>query len=84
MEKAATEGAERVRSRCAGNGGRAEDARKMLFRGNEAKDLLKTRKLTFSGAQDELLFECKNAVSSEKYGRKSTSCGAFETGITLI
>jgi hypothetical protein len=50
MEKAATERGERVRSRSAGNGEWAENAKKMLFRGNEARDLLKTKELAFSGA----------------------------------
>jgi hypothetical protein len=50
MEKAATERGERVRSRSAGNGEWAEIAKKMLFRGNEAKNLLKTKDLALLGA----------------------------------
>jgi hypothetical protein len=50
MEKAAAERVERIRSRSTGHGKWAENAEKMLFRGNEPKDLLKTKGLASSGA----------------------------------
>jgi len=84
MEKAATERADGVRSRSADGGKWAENAKKMLFRGNEAKNLLKKRSWLFQGLKTNCFLSAKNPVPSEKYGRESTPCGAFEAGITLI
>ena len=42
--------------------------KKMLFRGNEPKNTLKTQHLTFSGTQNELLFEFRNPRSNPKIG----------------
>jgi hypothetical protein len=57
MEKADTERVHEVRRWSAGNAEWAENGKKMLFRGNELKDLLETKELAFLGAQNELVFE---------------------------
>ena len=41
----------------------AEKAEKILNSGNEPKDLLKRKELSFSGAQNELVFECQKCPS---------------------
>jgi hypothetical protein len=47
-----------------GTGGKwGENTKKILNRGNEAKDLLKRQDLAFSGAQNELFLECKKPRS---------------------
>jgi hypothetical protein len=74
MEKAATERADGVRRWSAADGKWAENGKKMLFRGNEPKDLLKTKDLAFFGAQNELVFGAKRTVLSKKYGRECTRC----------
>jgi hypothetical protein len=51
-------------------GKRAENTKKMLFGGNEPKNTLKTQHLTFSGTQNELLFEFRNPRSNPKIGLK--------------
>jgi hypothetical protein len=51
-------------------GKQAENAKKMLFGGNEANNTLKTQHLTFSGTQNELLFELRNLRSNPKIGLK--------------
>jgi hypothetical protein len=51
-------------------GKRAENAKKMLFGGNKAKNTLKTQHLAFSGTQNELLFEFRNPRSNPKIGLK--------------
>ncbi len=48
----------------------AEKAEKILNRGNEPKDLLKRKELSFSGAKNELVFECKKRQSKLRNGRK--------------
>jgi len=45
---------------------RSGDAKKILNRGNEAKNLLNKKDLAFSGAQNELFLECKKTDQSEK------------------
>jgi hypothetical protein len=50
MEKAGTGRAKGVQNAPGGDGRWAENAKKMLFRGNEAEYLLKTQRLAFSGA----------------------------------
>jgi hypothetical protein len=70
MKKVATERAKGVRNRSAGRGKRAGNAKKMLFGGNEAENTLKTHHLTFSGTQNELLFEFRNPRSNPKIGLK--------------
>jgi hypothetical protein len=52
-------------------GKRAENAKKMLFGGNEPKNTLKTQHLSFSGTQNELLFEFRNPRSNPKIGLKT-------------
>jgi hypothetical protein len=44
------------------------ESQKMLFRGNELSYLLQTNDLTFFGAKNELVFECKKGqTNSKKY-----------------
>jgi hypothetical protein len=45
-------------------------AEKILNRGNEPKNLLKRKWLSFSGAKNELVFECKKRQSKLRNGRK--------------
>ena len=66
MKKVAIEGAKGVRNRSADSGKSAENAKKMLFRANEAKNTLKTNHLAFSWAQNELFFEPRNPRSNPK------------------
>ena len=47
-----------------------ENAEKILNRGNEPKDLLKRKELSFSGAQNELVFEGQKCQSKLRNGRK--------------
>ena len=48
-------------SKAARRGGKlARNAKKILNRGNEPKDVLQTQDLAFFGAQNEPNFECKN------------------------
>jgi hypothetical protein len=51
-------------------GKQAENAKKMLFGGNEAKNTLKTRHLAFSGTQNELVLELRNPRINPKIGPK--------------
>jgi hypothetical protein len=48
----------------------AEKAEKILNRRNEPKDLLKRKGLSFSGAQNELVFDCQKRQSKLRNGRK--------------
>ena len=48
----------------------AEKAEKILNRRNESKDLLKRKELQFSGAKNELVFECKKRQSKLRNSRK--------------
>jgi hypothetical protein len=43
-----------------------KNAKKILNRGNEAKDLLKTKELAFSGAKNELFPECNKRQSKRR------------------
>jgi hypothetical protein len=70
MKKVATDRGKGARNRSVDNEKSAENAKKMLFRGNEAKNTLKTQHLTFSGTQNELLFEFRNPRSNPKTGLK--------------
>jgi hypothetical protein len=74
MEHGATARGQGVPNQPAGGGRWAEIAKKMLFRGNEPKTLLKIKNLAFSGPQNELLFECKKNQSKQRIWQKST-CG---------
>jgi hypothetical protein len=75
MKKVAKEGAKGVRNRSADSGKSAENAKKMLFRGNEPKNTLKTKHLTFPGTQNELLFESTNPRSNPKNRAKDRVSG---------
>jgi hypothetical protein len=66
MENAGTERAKGTRNRLGGGSKQPENAKKILNRGNEPKDLLKSKDLAFSGAQNELFLECKKTDQSEK------------------
>jgi hypothetical protein len=66
MEQGATARAQGVPNRHGGGGRWAENAKKMLFRGNEPKTLVKIKNLAFSGPQNELLFECKKTQSKQR------------------
>ena len=52
--------AQEIRERHAGGGKWPGNATKILNRGNELKDILKTQDLEFFGAKNELNFERKN------------------------
>ena len=53
MKSAGRERGKEIRKRPAEAGKRQENAKKMLNRGNEPKDLLKTQHLTVFGAKNE-------------------------------
>jgi hypothetical protein len=59
MKNAATSPAKAVRNRPWGGGETGGKGKKMLFRRNEPKIILKIKELAFYGAQNELPFECK-------------------------
>jgi hypothetical protein len=63
---------EGVLNRPGGGAKRCGNAKKILNRGNEPKDLLKRQDLSFSGAQNELFLECKKTRSKPK----NDGCGA--------
>jgi hypothetical protein len=66
VEHGATARPQGVPNRPAGGGRWAEIGKKMLFRGNELKILLKIKNLAFSGPQNELLFECRKPQSKQR------------------
>jgi hypothetical protein len=66
MECGATGRGQGVPNRPAGGGTWAEIAKKMLFRGNELKILLKAKNLAFSRPQNELPFERKKPQSKQR------------------
>jgi hypothetical protein len=70
MRRLASERGKRVRNRPGGGGKCVENRKKILNRGNEPKNMLKAKELTFSGAQNELVFERKKAQSKRKMGAK--------------
>jgi hypothetical protein len=74
MQSAGRERGKEVRKRPAGDGKRHENAKKILNRGNEPKDLLKTQHLAFFGAKNEPktnpTLSAKEADQSEKTGCK--------------
>ncbi len=71
MEHSATARAQGVPNRPAGGGKRGENAKKMLFRGNEPKTLLKIKNLAFSRPQNELYFVCKKPQSKQRIWPKT-------------
>ena len=58
------------------------NAKKMLFRRNEPKVILKPKELAFSGAKNELLFECRKPQSKPRNGHKSTLSKRHTPGAT--
>jgi hypothetical protein len=70
MRNAATERARELRNQPAGTGKRAQKARKIPVRRNEAKELLKTKELAFSGARTGLPFQGKKPPSKPLTWRK--------------
>jgi hypothetical protein len=72
MEQGATARGQGVPNQPAGGGRWTEIAKKMLFRGNEPKTLLKIKSLAFSGPQNELLFEGKKPQSKQRIWQKPT------------
>jgi hypothetical protein len=68
MRKLASMPGKEVRIRPGGVGKWGENAKKILNRGNEPKDLLKTKELAFSGAKNELFFECHKGQPKPRIG----------------
>jgi hypothetical protein len=68
MESAGRERGKEIRKWPAEGGKWQENARKILNRGNEPKDLLKTQHLAFLGAENEPNFECRRSRSKRKSG----------------
>ncbi len=66
MENAGTEGAKGIQNQHAGGAKRFRNAKKILNRGNEPKDLLKKQDLAFSAPQNKLFFECKKPRSKRR------------------
>jgi hypothetical protein len=84
MKKVAIGRAKGARNRSADSGKSAENARKMLFRGNEAKNTVKTHHLAFSGTQNELLFEFRNPRSSPTTGHINARGAGKEKNMQVI
>jgi hypothetical protein len=79
MESVGREPGKEIPKQPAGGGKRHENAKKILNRGNEPKDLLKTQHLAFFGAKNEPktnpTLRGKEADQSEKTGfRWQVSC----------
>jgi hypothetical protein len=55
-----------VADRRGGRGKWVEKGKKILNSGNEPKNVLRTKDLAFSEAQNELVFECKKGQSNPK------------------
>ena len=68
MGKLASMPGKEVRNRPGGGRESAKNAKKILNRGNELKDLLKAKELAFSGAKNELFFECYKGQSKPRIG----------------
>jgi hypothetical protein len=66
MENARTERAKGIRNRPGAGAKGSGNAKKILNRGNEAKDLLNTQDVAFLGPQNELFFSAENPDRSEK------------------
>jgi hypothetical protein len=66
MRKLGNKRGKQVANRRGGGGKCLENRKKILNRGNELKNLLKSKELTFSGAQNELVFERNKAQSKRK------------------
>jgi hypothetical protein len=70
MRNAAPERVRELQNRPGGSGKWAPSAKKILFRRNEPKTLVKIKQLAFSGAQNELPFQGKNPPSKPITRRK--------------
>jgi hypothetical protein len=66
MTNAPADRSQEVLNRAAGGGKSAQNAKKILNRGNEAKNILKTNELAFSGAQNEPNSHCQKPQSKPK------------------
>jgi hypothetical protein len=66
MVKAPADRSQRVQNRAAGGGKSAQNAKKILNRGNEPKNLLKAKELAFSGAQNEPNFQGQKPPSKPR------------------
>jgi hypothetical protein len=63
MIKAPADRSQGVPNRAAGGWKSAQNAKKILNRGNEPKNILKTMELAFFGAQNEPNFQCQKPQS---------------------
>jgi hypothetical protein len=70
MRKLASERGKGVRNRPGSGRKSARNAKKILNRGNEAKNVLKAKELAFWEAKKELFFKCKKRQSKRKMGPK--------------
>ncbi len=76
MRRLASERAKGVRDRRGGRGKCVENRKKILNSGNEPKNVLKTRELTFSEAKNELGFEGKRTqIKAKKVAKTHLLCG---------
>jgi hypothetical protein len=71
MRKLASERGKQVANRRGGGGKWVENRKKILNSGNEPKNILKAKKLAFSGAKNELVFERKNAQTNRRMEPKT-------------
>jgi hypothetical protein len=80
MESAGTEGAKGIQNQHAGGAKRFGNAKKILNRGNEPKDLLETQHLAVFGAKNELktnsILSAKSADQSREVGFGCQGLGA--------
>jgi hypothetical protein len=77
MMKVPADRSQGVPNRAAGGGKSAQNAKKILNRGNEPKNLLTAKELAFSGAQNELVFERSKRQSKLEFSLKATICEAM-------
>jgi hypothetical protein len=81
MRRLASERAKGVADRRGGSGKCAENRKKILNSGNEPKNVLKTKELSFSGAKNELVFERKKGQTKPKKWPKNILLCGFEPDI---
>ena len=74
----ASERAKGVRDQRGGSGKCVENRKKILNSGNEPKNVLKTKELSFSGAKNELVFERKKGQTKPKKRPKNNLLCGFE------
>ena len=77
MENAATQRAKEVLNWPSRGGKWTQNAKKILLRGNEAKNLLKIKELEFSGVQNEVFLSAQKPNQTQEYGQKSIICGVL-------